>query len=55
MTLHHVQNIQVMFYKLYAILNNSGIIAISDLEKEDASGVHKRHGKCPVFLLIAKR
>lgn len=37
MTMHHVKDIQVMFAKLYSVLNDGGFIAISDLDKEDGS------------------
>ena len=37
MTMHHVKDIQVMFAKFYSLLNESGVIAISDLDKEDGS------------------
>jgi cyclopropane fatty-acyl-phospholipid synthase-like methyltransferase len=37
MTLHHVQDIGAMFVKFYAMLNDDGVIAIADLDKEDGS------------------
>jgi len=37
MTMHHVKDIREMFAKLYSMLNDDGIIAISDLDKEDGS------------------
>lgn len=37
MTMHHVKDIEAMFVKFYSLLNNGGIIAISDLDKEDGS------------------
>lgn len=46
MTMHHVRDIDSMFHKFYAALNDDGFIAISDLDEEDGSfhtedtGVH---------------
>jgi len=37
MTMHHVKDIDAMFDKFYSLLNDGGIIAISDLDKEDGS------------------
>ena len=37
MTMHHVHDINAMFIKFYALLNNGGFIAISDLDTEDGS------------------
>lgn len=37
MTMHHVKDIKAMFAKFYCLLNDGGIIAISDLDKEDGS------------------
>ncbi|WP_133011539.1 class I SAM-dependent DNA methyltransferase [Marinomonas flavescens] len=37
MTMHHVKDIEAMFVKFYSLLNDGGIIAISDLDKEDGS------------------
>lgn len=37
MTMHHVKDIDAMFVKFYSLLNDGGIIAISDLDKEDGS------------------
>jgi cyclopropane fatty-acyl-phospholipid synthase-like methyltransferase len=37
MTMHHVKDIRAMFAKFYSLLNDGGIIAISDLDKEDGS------------------
>ncbi|WP_299873568.1 class I SAM-dependent methyltransferase [uncultured Cocleimonas sp.] len=37
MTMHHVKDINAMFDKFYSLLNDGGIIAISDLDKEDGS------------------
>jgi cyclopropane fatty-acyl-phospholipid synthase-like methyltransferase len=37
MTMHHVKDIGAMFAKFYSLLNDDGIIAISDLDKEDGS------------------
>ena len=37
MTMHHVKDIEAMFIKFYSLLNDGGIIAISDLDKEDGS------------------
>ena len=37
MTMHHVKDIEAMFVKFYSLLNDDGIIAISDLDKEDGS------------------
>jgi cyclopropane fatty-acyl-phospholipid synthase-like methyltransferase len=37
MTMHHVGDIRAMFVKFYSMLNEGGIIAISDLDKEDGS------------------
>ncbi|MCW8869717.1 MAG: class I SAM-dependent methyltransferase [Proteobacteria bacterium] len=37
MTMHHVKDIQVMFSKFYSLLNDGGVIAISDLDSEDGS------------------
>ena len=47
MTMHHVKDTQAMFARFYSLLKEGGVIAISDLDKED--------GDFPVFLLIAKR
>lgn len=35
MTLHHIDNIDDILKKFYALLNNKGYIAIADLDKED--------------------
>jgi cyclopropane fatty-acyl-phospholipid synthase-like methyltransferase len=35
MTMHHVKDIAAMFVKFYSLLNDGGIIAISDLDTED--------------------
>jgi hypothetical protein len=35
--MHHVKDIAAMFVKFYALLNDGGIIAIADLDKEDGS------------------
>lgn len=46
MAMHHVQDTEAMFLKFYDLLNDEGIIAISDLDSEDGSfhtddmGVH---------------
>ncbi len=37
MTMHHVEDIEAMFVKFHSLLNDGGIIAISDLDKEDGS------------------
>ncbi len=37
MTMHHVKDIEAVFVKFYSLLNDGGIIAISDLDKEDGS------------------
>ncbi|MGL1930859.1 MAG: class I SAM-dependent methyltransferase [Desulfotalea sp.] len=37
MTMHHVKDIEAMFVKFYSLLNEKGIIAISDLDKEDGN------------------
>lgn len=37
MTFHHVDEIQVLFNKLYALLNEGGRVAIADIDKEDGS------------------
>lgn len=37
MTMHHVKDIDAIFAKFYSLLNEGGIIAISDLDSEDGS------------------
>jgi cyclopropane fatty-acyl-phospholipid synthase-like methyltransferase len=37
MTMHHVQDVGAMFLKFHSLLNDGGIIAISDLDSEDGS------------------
>lgn len=37
MTMHHVKDIGAMFVKFYDLLNDGGVIAISDLDLEDGS------------------
>lgn len=37
MTLHHVDDVQGLFKKFYALLNDKSTIAIADLDKEDGS------------------
>jgi cyclopropane fatty-acyl-phospholipid synthase-like methyltransferase len=37
LTMHHVKDTQAMFNDFYAMLNNNGVIAISDLDTEDGS------------------
>lgn len=37
MTMHHVQHIDAMFEKFYSMLDEGGVIGISDLDKEDGS------------------
>lgn len=37
MTMHHVKDIGAMFAKFYFLLNDGGVIAISDLDLEDGS------------------
>lgn len=37
MTMHHVKDIEAMFVKFYSLLDDGGLIAISDLDKEDGS------------------
>ena len=37
MTIHHIENVQEIFNKLYSLLNHNGTIAIADLDKEDGS------------------
>jgi cyclopropane fatty-acyl-phospholipid synthase-like methyltransferase len=37
MTMHHVEDIEAMFRKFYSLLKNGGVLAISDLDKEDGS------------------
>lgn len=37
MTMHHVQHIDAMFEKFYAMLDEGGVIGISDLDTEDGS------------------
>ncbi|GAB1263849.1 class I SAM-dependent methyltransferase [Aurantivibrio infirmus] len=37
MTMHHVQDIDAMFVRLYSLLRSDGIIAIADLDLEDGS------------------
>ncbi len=37
MTMHHVENIESMFEKMYSMLNEHGFIAIADLDEEDGS------------------
>lgn len=46
MTLHHIEDIEALFYKFYSMLHKNGTIALADLDKEDGSfhtentGVH---------------
>ncbi len=35
MTMHHIEDIQAMFDDFYKMLNDNGVIAISDLDTED--------------------
>ncbi len=37
MTMHHIKDTQAMFNNFYSILNDNGVIAISDLDSEDGS------------------
>jgi ubiquinone/menaquinone biosynthesis C-methylase UbiE len=37
MTLHHIQNIHLLFNIFYNLLNHDGVIALADLDKEDGS------------------
>ena len=37
MTIHHLENIEEMFKKMYDMLEDDGFIAIADLESEDGS------------------
>jgi len=37
MTMHHVKDIHTMFLKFHTLLNDDGVIAISDLDSEDGS------------------
>lgn len=37
MTIHHINNVQELFNKFYALLKDNGTIAIADLDKEDGS------------------
>jgi cyclopropane fatty-acyl-phospholipid synthase-like methyltransferase len=37
MTMHHIKDTQAMFNDFYAMLNENGVIAISDLDTEDGS------------------
>lgn len=37
MTMHHVQDTHAMFEKFYALLDDGGFIALSDLDSEDGS------------------
>lgn len=37
MTMHHINDIQTMFKDFYTMLNENGVIAISDLDIEDGS------------------
>jgi len=37
MTMHHIEDTQTMFNDFYAMLNDKGVIAISDLDTEDGS------------------
>ena len=37
MTMHHIKDTQAMFNDFYRMLNDNGIIAISDLDTEDGS------------------
>ena len=37
MTIHHLENTQALFEKLYAMLHEGGFIAIADLDCEDGS------------------
>lgn len=37
MTMHHIEDTQAMFNDFYKMLNNNGVIAISDLDTEDGT------------------
>ena len=37
MTIHHIEDVQELFNKLYLLLKDNGTIAIADLDKEDGS------------------
>lgn len=37
MTMHHIEDTQAMFNDFYRMLNDNGVIAISDLDTEDGS------------------
>lgn len=37
MTIHHIEDVALLFKKFYSLLNKNGIIAIADLDKEDGS------------------
>jgi len=37
MTIHHLENISLLFEKFYTLLNDEGFIAIADLDTEDGS------------------
>lgn len=37
MTIHHVSDVQELFYKFYRLLNSGGTIALADLDKEDGT------------------
>jgi len=44
MTIHHIENVQKIFHKFNSLLNDNGIIAIADLDKEDGSFHSKNTG-----------
>ncbi len=37
MTMHHIEDIQIMFKDFYTMLNDNGFVAIADLDIEDGS------------------
>jgi cyclopropane fatty-acyl-phospholipid synthase-like methyltransferase len=46
MTLHHIQDINALFSKLYELLNDNGYIAIADLDSEDGTFHSEDTGVC---------
>jgi len=37
MTMHHIENQEDMFFKMYALLTKDGFIALADLDSEDGT------------------